>query len=359
MTHQRTLTSANAEKGGELLSTTYITNRAFALLALFILFALFVSACGERGELKKANDERGILLLDHPTKTTIYFSDSVADRDRQLVEMAVDITRPLFESAGFALGADIYVAGDKDSYIESAQTKLGMSPELAEERYASTRGGALKLSAKVLINIPIHYDNYGEENRETALVFTVAHELYHILQARLSGGWSNVAYEPEPFIEFGESSANLGAYRAILNTFCVHLNDIRAAVSSFAKISRCPKEFLEESILAYAIWRFVESPAAGTGIELYIVSKFGMDIYDRLYAALPEASATFMGYDGYDLDALREGLWLKAIEKTLGVRSVVDLENDAIAYFEHMDDLALANLLKEYDDKYPSKNRKN
>jgi len=127
--------------------------------------------------------------------------------------MAVEIARPLFEDAGFPLDVKLYVAGDEDSYLQISKILFDKSPEEARKSYTSTRGSTKVYYARVLINIPLHDELYDAEQRDATLVLTVIHELYHVLQTKLSGGWNN--FTDEPFW-LKESSANLFAWRAML-----------------------------------------------------------------------------------------------------------------------------------------------
>lgn len=316
------------------------------VVAIFVLgFVLLISACSGETTLQDTFDDLDKPLLSHPDEVSIEFTESVGERDRRLIAMAVDITRPLFEDLGFPLGAEIYVAGDKDSYLRLDQALRGASAEEAAENYISTRGSAQGYYARVLINIPRHDDSYTGARRDATLVFTVVHELYHVLQVRLSEGWNNITAEP---YWFGESSANIFAWRAILNAFCKPLNEINVAVASFSQVSTCPKEFVEEKVFDESILAFFAEQTITSTVQLYIVAIFGLDAFDRYYAALPDAAATFT--DG--VAAAREQLWLRALEKTFAASSLNTINDSAIAYVEeHEEELFqyLAEYLAKYD----------
>ena len=266
-------------------------------------------------------------LLRHPDTLGVEFHESVTEQDQRLVTMALEVARPLFKNAGFPLTAKIYVAGSKESYLQFADF-LDMSPEKALKKYETTRGSTDLRDGRILINIPRHDASYNGAQRDKTLVFTVVHESYHVLQAKLSEGQVAVTTVP---LEFHESSANLGAWRAILAYFCKPPLELNTAVSLFEQAPECSEGFVEENVLDYEVDTFFRERTAFSAVELYLISKFGVDAYDLFYAELAKVADT--GTPG-------EEAWLQALDTAFGASSPNDLFNQALAYIEeHTEEL--------------------
>ena len=95
-------------------------------------------------------------------------------------------------------------------------------------------------------------------------------------------------------------------------------------------------EFVEEKVFDGSMLFFFAEQTVIPAVQMYIVATFGIDAFDRYYAAFPDAAAAFT--DG--VAAAREQLWLQALEKTFGASSLDAVEDSAIVYIEkHEDEL--------------------
>ena len=286
--------------------------RRFRII-LILIFVLLISACGGQAVQQETPqtqtpqpeisiifntptpppesfiDSENIPLLEHPDKLSVEFSESVTERDRRLVNMAIDITLPLFEAHGIPLRAEIYIAGDKDYFFEMSEMIFGQTPEESQQAYGSERGSMHEYSGQIIINVPLHDILYEGSKRDGTFVFTIAHELYHILQVKLSQGWSGPLPEP-PWIT--EASANLGAFRAIAKAFCKPLYDVSSAIASFQVAPECSDEVVLENILYKYARDYLTDPSENSSIELYLIARFGLGAYDNYYIELPNNAPT-------------------------------------------------------------------
>ena len=298
---------------------------------------LLASACGGSRTAKETFDDLDKPIFQHPSTTNVTYSESVNTRDRQLVEFAVSIAQPMFAEAGFPLAAKFSVAGDENSFLQFYKTTFNASEEDAREAYTNTRGATKTYNAQVVINIPLHDAIAEGEKRDATLVFTVVHELYHVLQTRLSRGWNGLTDEPK---WIGEGSANLAAWRAMISGTCVPLAEINKAIASLAQNSECTREFVDEQIFNFLLLTFFADQTTTVATQLYLHAEFGLEAYDRFYVALPEAAASFTA----EINTLRDQLWRDALEDTFLAPSIESLQEKSTDYITEHEELLLKRL---------------
>ena len=301
-------------------------------LSLILVFTLAATACAEKAPAPTGGDADNRQyfekpVLNHPDDLYIEFDESVSERDRQLVTLGVEITRPLFEDYEIPLTAEIYVSDSEESYLKFASDIwVSLSTEEHLEYYRTLVGVTRPIDARIVISLSKLDTRHTRASRDNEIVSAVVHELYHVLQTKISNGWFIVSGTPKYLVE---SSARLASRRAILAYFCEPWTNADPPVSLSSGKSDCTSEFVEKYILDYTVFNMFRKTGIPT-VEIYILSEFGLDAFDRFYIALSDTTTETPG----------DQIWTDALEKTFNVSSLEDLQAKAIEYIkEHSDEL--------------------
>lgn len=265
------------------------------VITLFIFVSIVASGC---------NASQSPL----PTDINITYTSSVEARDKQIVELAVRIAEALFTDHPSTTPVEMYVAGDKASFVELYQTVIHLTEAEALENYSRIRGITRLATSTIVINLSVHAKDNDIE-REAMLVFTIVHEFAHVLQAKLAGSADRVLNGSSTF---NELSANFITMRAIITYFCVPFTKVHDAIYNMATpTAQCSDDFITNEMFYYTAHLYF-SGHKSYGLELYMINMVGIYAYEQFYTTL-QTEATTQGAQA-DLQTV----WDAALDKTFG-----------------------------------------
>lgn len=335
------------------------------LLGVLIISVVFGTIAGQvfgggTGSSHQSNEEESvktlveffadsnISLLEHPDTLQVYFPDSIAEHDRELITMAIEISQPLFSEMGIPFTMNVYVADTKNAYIDLYQKIFNATAQDALEGYSSARAATDPYNGNVLINIALNDEIYSTEKRDGAIVFATLHEFYHIAQTKLSEGFITLMNDP-----LLETSANLGARRILFNSFCLSWQEF-VNIQELVRTPDCDPDFVKEQIFDYLAINYFSnyektSSSAFYATGLYIVGNYGLNGYDDFYGTLATLAKEMPAGDDPEKTPQNQ-LWPDALQSTFGVRSLEELAQNALTYAADNREQIISDLREKYPE---------
>lgn len=265
-----------------------------------VAHAMHLGPFGGSQSIVDAIAELGRPIMAHPDELTIHYDESVSEHDRELVELAVEMARPMFTKNGFELTATIYVAGDKESFHRIDEDVFGVPRAESEKRFASTRGSTNGFSANIQLNHAFYDEKLKVdpqwEGRDSTIVYTAMHELYHVLQTKLSDGWHQFA----TMDMFSEVSANYAATYAFINAYCVPYTEGATLILVEETVEDCDQDYVNEQMIFWGAIRFFGGDDPDGAVQMYLFDTYGLSVFDDYYREMSKEAETFVDFDAFD-----------------------------------------------------------